>query len=72
MRLGFDWRSGFWRERRFFKRWRLEIKSRKFLEKLLLLMRKRDLRLRRPVRFGIWSEREFPLRLRTLKREREN
>ena len=53
-----------------FKQWRPEIESGKFSEKLLL--RKRDLRLRRPVRSGIWSERDFPLRLRTLKREREN
>ena len=37
-----------------FKWWRLEIESGKFPEKLL---RKRDLKLRRLVRYGIWLER---------------
>jgi len=31
----------------------------------LLLSRKRDLRLTRPERFGIWPESEFPLKLKT-------
>jgi len=54
-----------------FKQWRLEIELGKFPEKLMLLT-KRDLRLRRPIRSGIWPKREFPLRLRTPNRGKEN
>lgn len=47
-----------------FKRWRDEMEAGKTPEKLLSF-KKRDLRLTRPERSGIWPEMELPLKLRT-------